>query len=438
VQHDLQHMASRLGSPAKSSSSTHVKARKPIDLAKYSTEALFDFRYDPKLHGHHPDKEVTGLWLYVGPSKLVWRYRRQTMKAGVRRMAFKTLGEYPEMEAKAARTAAIVFAGQHIEGRAAPGKRDAVTFEQAWQPYLARLLAKATKAGKPARHHYNAVKLGETVILPMWGKWTLHAMAQAPEEVEHWHAKITRTHGPVSANRACELIRAAYNHRASRDVSLSMDRLPTSSVQWNAETPSQHALAPADFKKWRACWDDIESPVQRGYFLFNLLAGTRPGEGARIRRQDINRKARTFTIANSKSGKDLVLPMTREIEFAVDMALNAAPQTIVQRGLRGMKRGQTRVVERPHHDAGLVFPGCRRMPARVALPVSGQALRHTVRTIHAEIGVSDMLSSLLLGHALQGVNQRYTAELIIIQGKALRKAQERVSKHVFNLLGLKL
>jgi hypothetical protein len=69
---------------------------------------------------------------------------------------------------------------------------------------------------------------------------------------------------------------------------------------------------------------------------------------------------------------------------------------------------------------------------------AGQALRHTVRTIHAEIGVSDMLSSFLLGHSLDGVNQKYTAELIIIQGKALRAAQEKVSKHIFKLLGLSI
>jgi hypothetical protein len=42
----------------------------------------------------------------------------------------------------------------------------------------------------------------------------------------------------------------------------------------------------------------------------------------------------------------------------------------------------------------------------------------------------------LLGHALDGVNQKYTSELIIIQGVALRAAQEKVSKHIFKLLGI--
>jgi integrase len=418
------------------------KARKPVDLLKI-IEALDDFRDDPKVQGHHPDNELKGLFLHVGPRSMVWRYRRQRMKNGVRKMVFKSLGSYPETGVEEARKAALSYAGTVADGKAPAGKRDAVTFEKAWEPYLERLLRNARDRGKPARHHANAKHLGDSLILPQWGKWTLYAMAQAPEEVEQWHGKISRTHGPVSANRAGELIRACYNHRAARDVALSLDRIPTSSVQWNKETPAQVALAPKDFKKWKTAWDDIESDVHKGYFLFCLLAGPRPGEAARIRKQDIDRKARTFTIPNAKAGKDITLPMTKEIEYAIDMALKAPPTspTITMRGMKGMKRGAVRVVarNRPHHeiiDPDFIFPGCRRMPSRSGLPVAGQALRHTVRTIHAEIGISDMLSSFLLGHALDGVNQKYTSELIIIQGVALRAAQEKVSKHIFKLLGI--
>ena len=70
----------------------------------------------------------------------------------------------------------------------------------------------------------------------------------------------------------------------------------------------------------------MESPVQRGYFLFCLLTGVRPGEGARIRKQDIDRKARTFTIPNAKAGKDIALPMTKQIEYAIDLAFDAPPE----------------------------------------------------------------------------------------------------------------
>src|ERR1700688_3466431 len=183
------------------------KARKPVDLLKI-IEALDDFRDDPKVQGHHPDNELKGLFLHVGPRSMVWRYRRQRMKNGVRKMVFKSLGSYPETGVEEARKAALSYAGTVADGKAPAGKRDAVTFEKAWEPYLERLLRNARDRGKPARHHANAKHLGDSLILPQWGKWTLYAMAQAPEEVEQWHGKISRTHGPVSANRAGELIRA--------------------------------------------------------------------------------------------------------------------------------------------------------------------------------------------------------------------------------------
>jgi hypothetical protein len=47
------------------------KARKPVDLLKI-IEALDDFRDDPKVQGHHPDNELKGLFLHVGPM-LFWR-----------------------------------------------------------------------------------------------------------------------------------------------------------------------------------------------------------------------------------------------------------------------------------------------------------------------------------------------------------------------------
>src|ERR1700732_132368 len=49
--------------------------------------------------------------------------------------------------------------------------------------------------------------------------------------------------------------RTAYQppRRVGRTPPLStLDRLPTSSIQWNAEEPAQDALAAKDFKKWRA------------------------------------------------------------------------------------------------------------------------------------------------------------------------------------------
>jgi hypothetical protein len=167
----------------------------------------------PRLHA---DKVVAGLFLYVGPRKSVWRFRQRRTtknKSGRRPTIAKALGTFPEISTADARKAALALASDAANEKAPPSKRDAVTFERAWPGYLEKLLRKARDKGKPPRHHANAVKLGDSLILPQWGKWTLLAMAQDPEAVEGWHGKVTRVHGPVSANRACELIRATYISR---------------------------------------------------------------------------------------------------------------------------------------------------------------------------------------------------------------------------------
>ena len=43
-----------------------------------------------------------------------------------------------------------------------------------------------------------------------------------------------------------------------------------------------------------------------------------------------------------------------------------------------------------------------------------------------------------MGHSLQGVSAKYTNELMIANSEALRAAQEKISRRIFELLGLTL
>jgi hypothetical protein len=94
------------------------------------------------------------------------------------------------------------------------------------------------------------------------------------------------------------------------------------------------------------------------------------------------------------------------------LAVNAPPQVIVQKGLRGMKPGEVRVVERKksHGEViadDLVFPAARQAGQRSGLPISGNALRHTFRTIAVDCEISEMLIHFLCGHAFDGVSEEY-------------------------------
>jgi integrase len=95
--------------------------------------------------------------------------------------------------------------------------------------------------------------------------------------------------------------------------------LPTSAIEFTKYEPSQVALDFKAYPAWRKAWEALESPVHRGYHLFCLLTGCRPGEGSRIRLNDIDTDARMFVIRNAKAGKDINLLITPEIAFAISL-----------------------------------------------------------------------------------------------------------------------
>jgi len=278
--------------------------------------------------------------------------------------------------------------------------------------------------------------------MPQWDGWTLSEMSQNPRAVKTWHAKLSKTI-PTTADHCARLIRACYREEARLDRTLNPAASPTSGIRLGKIKVSKAVLDFPDFSVWRKAWDKIENPIHKGYHLAALLTGCRPTELAMIRESDIDLDARRMIIRNAKAGNDISLPITGEIAFALAMAINAPPQTITMKGLRGMKSGEVRVIERKklHHEIAapdLVFPGVRQAGHRSGLPVSGNALRHTFRSIAVSLEISEMLISFLMGHSLQGVSARYTNELMIANSQALREAQEKISRRIFELLGLTL
>lgn len=176
---------------------------------------------------------------------------------------------------------------------------------------------------------------------------------------------------PTTADHCVSLIRACYRQEAGLDRTLDPAALPTSGIKLKKKKASQKVLDFGAFPEWRAAWDKIKYPVHKGYHLTALLTGIRPGELANLRAW---RYRRGKPHANrSQIPLNINLPMTPQIAQAIAIAMNAPPQTIVMKGLRGMKRGAGRVVERkrlhgessrailfsPAHIKLAIVPVCR-------------------------------------------------------------------------------
>jgi hypothetical protein len=66
----------------------------------------------------------------------------------------------------------------------------------------------------------------------------------------------------------------------------------------------------------------------------------------------------------------------------------------------------------------------------------GNALRHTWRTVCANLKVGDLLSHALLGHAPRGVSAGYIDHIALAMWPAMRDSQRRISADVVKRLGI--
>jgi integrase len=390
------------------------KAPKARKLTDERITALREFEF----RGLVPDSVVQGLFIYLGVRHTSWIYKKWARVKGKLKSREKTIGHWPALSTPAARIEAVKEAATFASGAAVISRKDATKLATAFARHLEYLTKKATDKGKPDRWRYNVEKLGK-LILPTFGHWTLAEMSHRPDIVSDWHTELYKQ-TPISADHCAKIIRAIYRREARRDRSLP-PALPTSAIEFTKYEPSQVALDFKAYPAWRKAWEALESPVHRGYHLFCLLTGCRPGEGSRIRLNDIDIDTRMFVIRNAKAGKDIHLPITPEIAFAISLAVNAEVK--------------------PHHEVketDLVFPGCRQISQRAELPIRGQALRHSYSTVAVDLKIDDLIRHFLMGHAPKGISQDYVALLVLQNGPGMREAQEQISKRIVKLLGLAL
>ena len=62
--------------------------------------------------------------------------------------------------------------------------------------------------------------------------------------------------------------------------------------------------------------------------------------------------------------------------------------------------------------------------------VHGRALRRTYRTIAADLGINEVMTRLLMGHSMKGINQEYINTLALTGAPGLRAAQAKISRDI--------
>lgn len=339
---------------------------------------------------------VPGLVLRAGATTKSWRLQRRIGGWLVR----SVLG--PMSAADARRRAMKEWA------RLKPAPPDGrVTLEAAWTQYLdEKNLAPATR--KLYREHLDR-------YLSDWKGRTLEDLGNDRAAVRARYHAIARQHGVATASSVYRSLRAVYRYAAR--VQMDLPPPPTAAVDIATPRPRDWALDEAALRAW---WGAVQRlrPMKRVFWEVVLLTGARRGSVEALRWQDIDLDAGRILFSQAKAGRTYSIPICRRlIELLRDWREQCPPT-----------------------EAGWLFPSKYKPEEHIAAArddkrgvASAHHLRHTYRTMLAQLGCPPDSARLLLGHSLSGdVSRGYiTAHLVV---DSLRPWVEKLAEKYAGIL----
>ncbi|MCS7314426.1 MAG: integrase family protein [Bryobacteraceae bacterium] len=347
----------------------------------------------------------SGDWSVAGIPGLIVRCGARTKSFRLQRrvrgkLISRTLGE---MSLAQARRAAM-----QEWARLKPRARQArITLVEAWQAYLEeRPLASKTRA----LYVYNLER-----YLRDWQQRSLEEIGHDRAGVRALYYRLANQHGIALAAQVLRMLAAVYRYH--RRVAPELPECPTVAVDLPSLKPRDWALSAEQLRCW---WEAVErlGPVKRMWWLTCLLTGARRGSIEALRWDDVDLARRVIHFRVAKGNRPYTVP---------------APDRLVR------WLAQYRQAEAPPSE--WVFPSPYRAHRHLTNVrddkrgvVSAHHLRHTYRTVLAELGATPDQARLLMGHSLSGdVSRGYiTAPLLV---ESLRPLANAVAEHYARLLG---
>ena len=374
------------------------------------------------------DAKVTGLLVAVNKTGKSYKVQRDLWQGqrGRRKLVKTvrhTLGSTDEMTLEDARNRAedvirLIKSGVDPNAPAADPAADARTWtvRRMYEEYTADMLARDC-----AQRTVDDMMARLDRYLPKWADLSIAEVRRSMAREEH--RRITRDHGPRSANQALRDFRAGYNFALKVvDDPDSLPGNPVAAVTFNKERASNRVIMPDDLPDWWARVQALPNPLRRDMHLLGLLSGLRPGTLVSLRREWVNLDARAISIPRMKSGRSFDLPLSAHMADVVGRALNASevlfPKSEWLFPTRSSKTGEVIATQVWKEKA---------LPSE-----TGHILRHTYRTIAQREGIDHVNARLLLDHTVPGIDGVYIHESALFD--KLLAEQERMTAATFALL----
>jgi len=348
----------------------------------------------------------SGTWRVQGVPGLYVRCRATSksflLQRRVRGMLVKrTLGPMP---LKAARAEALKLWHQ-LRPTPTGGKK---TLEQALAEYFEQ---RPLSAKTRAIYQYNAER-----YLSDWKARPLEQIGQDRAGVRALYHRLVERHGLATASQVIRMLSAVY--RYARKVDPELPECPTVAVTLAPIKPRDWALSEEELRAW---WQAVQrlNPIKRTWWLVCLLTGARQASIEALAWGDIDFNRKTIRFRVTKGDRPYVAP-------AADRLI-----ALLEEYRRNPETPPSEWVFPSPRDPRQHLVKVRDEKRGVA---SAHHLRHTFRTVLAELGATPDQARLLMGHSLGGdVSRGYiTAPLLV---ESLRPVANAVAERYAAILG---
>lgn len=182
---------------------------------------------------------------------------------------------------------------------------------------LDRYLLETVPAKAPKTQESNQISIRR--LRPVFGDMPIVAIR--PRHAYQYRDKVTKKHGPASANRDLEVL----SHSLSKAVEWGfIDRNPIKGQVRKNSIPRRDRYV-EDWEIEEALI--VANPMLRAYIVLKLLTALRRSDLLQLRTVDLGEKG--ISVMTSKTGKKLIIEWTDELRTAVESAVRARPKDIV-------------------------------------------------------------------------------------------------------------
>ena len=335
-----------------------------------------------------------------------------------------TLGKYGALTAEQARKEAQKTIGQIATGidpiaEKQGMKINSMTLNDVFNDYR--------KARKSLKH--NTLYNYERVLNVAFAGWDNKSfLSITKDKVAKHHEKLGRESGEAYANLAMRLLRALFNFAAgqyedaqgrSLVIENPVKRLSQTRAWYRVERRQTfikaHELAP-----WYAGVQRLENETLRDYLLLIILTGLRRQEAATLRWDQVDLKAKTLTVLDTKNHESHTLPLSNCLYELLSS--------------RSQKRSNEYVFPGTGAAGHIIEP--RKQMANVTkfsgIHFTVHDLRRTFITIAEGLDISAYALKRLMNHKMSG---DITAGYIVTDVERLRKPMQQITDYFLKCMG---